>query len=258
MKQKINSFIRKLNKVQKSILIIVAIIVIGIALLLFYQFLSAEETTNTSETQIEIQSENTNMKAEEKDSKDNSNLSETENEDYNTQDDIDNGTSTTLFGTKQLGNIVVHVIGEVKKPGVIKLKEGSRIIDAINKCGGQTEEADLSKINLAYVLDDGSQIYIPRIKEDIQNTTIMKTEAGENVIVNNVTQGEDEKSIKVNLNTATLEKLMTLPGVGESTAQKIIEYRNQNKKFNSVDELKNVSGIGEAKLNALKEYVYVK
>ena len=106
--------------------------------------------------------------------------SESENEvdDYNTQDDIDNGTSTSLFGTKQLGNIVVHVIGEVKKPGVIKLKEGSRIIDAINKCGGQTEEADLSKINLAYVLDDGSQIYIPRVKEDIQNTTIMKTEAG--------------------------------------------------------------------------------
>ena len=257
MKQKINSFIRKLNKVQKSILIIVAIIVIGIALLLFYQFLSAEETTNTSETQIESENANTNTNIE---NKDNTKLNETESEDedYNTQDDIDNGTSTTLFGTKQLGNIVVHVIGEVKKPGVIKLKEGSRIIDAINKCGGQTEEADLSKINLAYVLDDGSQIYIPRIKEDIQNTTIMKTEAGENVIVNNVTQGEDEKSIKVNLNTATLEKLMTLPGVGESTAKKIIEYRNQNKKFNSVDELKNVSGIGEAKLNALKEYVYVK
>ncbi len=255
MKQKINSFIRKLNKVQKSILIIVAIIVIGIALLLFYQFLSAEEATNTPETQIESENANTNIE-----NKDNTKLNETESddEDYNTQDDIDNGTSTTLFGTKQLSNIVVHVIGEVKKPGVIKLKEGSRIIDAINKCGGQTEEADLSKINLAYVLDDGSQIYIPRIKEDIQNTTIMKTEAGENVIVNNVTQGEDEKSIKVNLNTATLEKLMTLPGVGESTAQKIIEYRNQNKKFNSVDELKNVSGIGETKLNALKEYVYVK
>ena len=255
MKQKINSFIRKLNKVQKSILIIVAIIVIGIALLLFYQFLSAEETTNTSETQIESENTNTNIE-----NKGNTKLNETESEDedYNTQDDIDNGTSATLFGTKQLGNIVVHVIGEVKKPGVIKLKKGSRIIDAINKCGGQTEEADLSKINLAYVLDDGSQIYIPRIKEDIQNTTIMKTEAGENVIVNNVTQGEDEKSIKVNLNTATLEKLMTLPGVGESTAKKIIEYRNQNKKFNSVDELKNVSGIGEAKLNALKEYVYVK
>lgn len=255
MKQKINSFIRKLNKVQKSILIIVAIIVIGIALLLFYQFLSAEEATNTSETQIESENANTNIE-----NKDNTKLNETESNDenYNTQDDINNGTSTSLFGTKQLGNIVVHVIGEVKKPGVIKLKEGSRIIDAINKCGGQTEEADLSKINLAYVLNDGSQIYIPRIKEDIQNTTIMKTEAGENVIVNNVTQGEDEKSIKVNLNTATLEKLMTLPGVGESTAQKIIEYRNQNKKFNSVDELKNVSGIGETKLNALKEYVYVK
>lgn len=249
MVQKLNTFIRKLNKVQKTALIIVAILCIGIALFLFYQFLSAEEAEATSETQVENIENN-----------DKQNLNETKNEteDYNTQDDIDNGTSTSLFGTKQLGNIVVHVIGEVKKPGVIKLKEGARIIDAINKCGGQTEEADLSKINLAYVLDDGSQIYIPRVKEDIQNTTIMKTEAGNNVIVNNVTQGDDEKSIRVNLNTATLEKLMTLPGVGESTAQKIIEYRNKNKKFKTIDELKSVSGIGDAKFNSLKDYIYVK
>jgi competence protein ComEA len=253
MRQKIKSFIQKLNKVQKSILIIVAIIVIGIALLLFYQFLSTEETNESTESQIE------NVESNEKqNSTENENEIKTETEDYNTQDDIDNGTSTSLFGTKQLGNIVVHVIGEVKKPGVIKLKEGSRIIDAINKCEGQTEEADLSKINLAYVLDDGSQIYIPRIKEDIQNTTIMKTEAGNNVIVNNVTQSNNEKDPKVNLNTATVEKLMTLPGVGESTAQKIIEYRNKNKKFKNVEELKNVSGIGEAKFNTLKEYIYVK
>jgi competence protein ComEA len=253
MVQKIKTFIRKLNKVQKSALIIAAIIMIGVALLLFYQFLSSEEVKSVNETQIE------NVENKEKQNL-NKTKSESENEvdDYNTQDDIDNGTSTSLFGTKQLGNIVVHVIGEVKKPGVIKLKEGSRIIDAINKCGGQTEEADLSKINLAYVLDDGSQIYVPRVKEDIQNTTIMKTEAGNNVIVNNVTQGDNEKNVKVNLNTATLEKLMTLPGVGESTAQKILEYRNKNKKFKSVDELKNVSGIGEAKLNTLKEYIYVK
>ena len=253
MVQKIKTLIRKLNKVQKSILIIVAIICIGIALLLFYQFLSAEETTTATETQTEDVGSN-----EKQNSNEIKNESTNEVEDYNTQDDIDNGTSTSLFGTKPLGNIVVHVIGEVKKPGVIKLKEGSRIIDAINKCGGQTEDADLSKINLAYVLEDGSQIYIPRVKDNIQNTTIMKTEAGNNIVVNNVTQSDDEKSVKVNLNTATLEKLMTLPGVGESTAQKIIEYRNKNKKFKSVDELKNVSGIGEAKLNALKEYVYVK
>ena len=256
MVQKINSFIRKLNKVQKTILIIVAIIVIGLALFLFYQYLNGEEVESSNENQTgqvnQIEENETKEKGQ------NKNEAENEGEDYNTQDDLINEGSGSLFGTKQLGNIVVHVIGEVKKPGVIKLKEGSRIIDAINKCGGQTEEADLSKINLAYVLDDGSQLYIPRVKEDIQNTAIMKTEAGNNVIVSNVTQGDDEKSVKVNLNTATLEKLMTLPGVGESTAQKIIEYRNKNKKFKTVDEIKNVSGIGEAKFNSLKDYIYAK
>jgi competence protein ComEA len=256
MIQKINSFIRKLNKTQKSILIIVAIILIGLALFLFYQYLSGEEIENSQveQTQENVQTES-NQKQEQNQDK---NKTENEMEDYNTQDDLNDGSTSSLFGTKQLGNIVIHVIGEVKKPGVIKLKEGSRIIDAINKCGGQTEDADLSKINLAYVLDDGSQVYIPRIKEDIQNTTIMKTEAGNNVIVNNVTQTNDGKDPKVNLNTATLEKLITLPGVGESTAQKIIEYRNKNKKFKSIDELKNVAGIGEAKFNALKDFIYVK
>lgn len=256
MIQKINSFIRKLNKTQKSILIIVAIILIGLALFLFYQYLSGEEIKNSQveQTQENVQTES-NQKQDQNQDK---NKTENEMEDYNTQDDFNNGSTSSLFGTKQLGNIVIHVIGEVKKPGVIKLKEGSRIIDAINKCGGQTEDADLSKINLAYVLDDGSQVYIPRIKEDIQNTTIMKTEAGNNVIVNNVTQTNDGKDPKVNLNTATLEKLITLPGVGESTAQKIIEYRNKNKKFKSIDELKNVAGIGEAKFNALKDFIYVK
>ena len=256
MIQKINSFIRKLNKTQKSILIIVAIILIGLALFLFYQYLSGEEIKNSQveQTQENVQTES-NQKQDQNQDK---NKTENEMEDYNTQDDFNNGSTSSLFGTKQLGNIVIHVIGEVKKPGVIKLKEGSRIIDAINKCGGQTEDADLSKINLAYVLDDGSQVYIPRIKEDIQNTTIMKTEAGNNVIVNNVTQTNDGKDPKVNLNTATLEKLITLPGVGESTAQKIIEYRNKNKKFKSIDELKNIAGIGEAKFNALKDFIYVK
>jgi len=256
MIQKINSFIRKLNKTQKLILIIVAIILIGLALFLFYQYLSGKEIENSQveQTQENEQTENNHKQDQNQDK----NKTENEMEDYNTQDDLNDGSTSSLFGTKQLGNIVIHVIGEVKKPGVIKLKEGSRIIDAINKCGGQTEDADLSKINLAYVLDDGSQVYIPRIKEDIQNTTIMKTEAGNNVIVNNVTQTNDGKDPKVNLNTATLEKLITLPGVGESTAKKIIEYRNKNKKFKSIDELKNIAGIGEAKFNALKDFIYVK
>ena len=153
--------------------------------------------------------------------------------------------------------VVVHVIGEVNEPGVVTLEEGARIIDAINKAGGKTEEADLSKINLAYVIEDGVQIYVPRIGENRDD--YITDDAGEGIIVESaVLKDEDSKEIKVNINTASLEKLQTLPGVGASTGQKIIDYRNENGKFKNIEDLKNVPGIGEAKYNSLKEYITIK
>lgn len=158
-----------------------------------------------------------------------------------------------ITNTKE--KVVIHVIGEVNNPGVVTLEEGSRIIDAINSAGGKTEEADLSKINLAYIVEDGTQIYIPRINEKLNNKEVISTEAGQSVIVESDTL--EKVDIKVNINTSNKEKLMTLPGVGETTAQKIIEYRAQNGKFKNVEDLKNVSGIGEAKYNSLKEKITV-
>ena len=156
--------------------------------------------------------------------------------------------------------VVVHVIGEIKNPGVVTLDDGARIIDAINAAGGKTEDADLSRINLAYILEDGVQIYIPRFDEKNKNTTLISSEAGDGVITENSNQEEDSnKTIKVNINTANLDKLKSLPGVGEATAKKIIEYREKNGgKFKSVDELKKVEGIGDSKFNNLKEYVTIK
>lgn len=151
--------------------------------------------------------------------------------------------------------VVIHIIGEVNNPGVVTLDEGSRIIDAINSAGGKTEEADLSKINLAYIVEDGTQIYIPRINENLNSVEIISSEAGKGVIIDNDTLNNTE--INVNINTANKEKLMTLPGVGETTAQKIIEYRKQNGKFKNIEELKNVNGIGESKYNTLKDKITV-
>ena len=160
---------------------------------------------------------------------------------------------------KEEEKVVVHVIGEVNNPGVVTLKEGARIIDAINKTKKKTEEADLSKINLAYVIEDGTQIYIPRINENLNEIELMTQDAGSSTIISNseTDNEENSKEVKVNINTANKEKLETLPGIGETTAQKIIDYREANGKFNSIEDIKNVSGIGDAKFNSLKDKITV-
>ena len=153
--------------------------------------------------------------------------------------------------------VVVHVIGEVNNPGVVTLPEGSRIIDAINKAGGKTEEADLSKINLAFIVEDGTQIYIPRINENLNQVNLISDGAGVGIIINDSNLEENELEVKVNINTANKEKLETLPGIGETTAQKIIDYRETNGKFKTIEDIKNVSGIGEAKYESLKDKITV-
>lgn len=153
--------------------------------------------------------------------------------------------------------VVVHVIGEVNNPGVVTLPEGSRIIDAINMAGGKTEEADLSKINLAYIVEDGTQIYIPRINENLNQVNLISDGAGIGVIINDSDVEENKVEAKVNINTANKEKLETLPGIGETTAQKIIDYRESNGKFKTIEDIKNVSGIGDAKYESLKDKITV-
>lgn len=172
---------------------------------------------------------------------------------------MQNGTNQTNILTKEEEKVIVHVIGEVNNPGVVTLKEGARIIDAINEAGGKTEEADLSKVNLAYVVEDGTQIYIPRINENLNEIELMTQDAGSSIVINSseTADEEDNKNSKVNINTANKEKLETLPGIGETTAQKIIDYREANGKFNNIEDLKNVSGIGDAKFNSLKDKITV-
>lgn len=123
--------------------------------------------------------------------------------------------------------------------------------------GGPTENADLDEVNLAYVLQDGQKVYIPN-KEDkakLEGKAYIMSGSGNNVIVQEVSEKGGNK--KVNINTATQSELENLPGVGEVIASRIIEYRQQNGKFSKVEDLQNVKGIGEAKLNNMKEYVMV-
>ncbi len=147
--------------------------------------------------------------------------------------------------------IKVYITGEVNSPGVKEVAEGARIEDIIVLAGGLTEFANINKVNLAYKLEDGQKIYIPNVNENIEE--YITKENGEGII-----EKSDKSLEKININTADVGILCNLPGVGESLATRIIKYREENGKFKSIEDLKNVSGIGEKKFESLREYIVVK
>ena len=138
--------------------------------------------------------------------------------------------------------IMVDICGEVVNPTVVSLEEGSRVEDAIKAAGGVTDKADLTQINRAAFLVDGDKIIIPSISSGVDSGA-------------NGTDGSATTSIsdgKININTASSEELQTLVGVGPATAEKIIEYRNTNGRFKTIEDIKNVSGIGDKTFEKLK------
>lgn len=153
--------------------------------------------------------------------------------------------------------ILVHVTGAVKDRGIVILKEGDRIIDAIEAAGGETEEADLNKLNLAYVLQDGDKLYVPSLNEEDENKEYINAESGDNVIIEGAGKTMENENKMININKASKEQLMTLQGIGESTANKIIAYREENGKFNSIEDIKKVPGIGDAKFENIKDSITV-
>jgi competence protein ComEA len=144
-------------------------------------------------------------------------------------------------------SVVVHVLGQVKRPGVYELPDGSRVIDAIGAAGGFTAAADQGGVNLARVLVDGEQLLVPKPGEAPAPT------AGTGGAGPSAGPGG-----KIDLNTATLEQLETLPRVGPAMAQRIVDWRTQNGRFASVDDLQNVSGIGEKTFAELRDLVVVR
>jgi competence protein ComEA len=143
------------------------------------------------------------------------------------------------------GRLIVDVAGQVHRPGVYKMAAGARVQDAIKRAGGATAHGDLSQLNQAAKLEDGRQILVPR------KTPAPK--AGAAV----ATTASSTPAQPVNLNSATLEQLDTLDGVGPTTAQKIIDFRTAHGGFGSVDDLDQIPGIGEKKLAALRDQVTV-
>ena len=143
--------------------------------------------------------------------------------------------------------ILVHIVGAVGQPGVYPLPRESRVQDAIQAAGGFAEDADQKAVNLAVRLKDGEKITVPGVGDPVtpEPVTPESSRSG------SIPVGP------VDLNSATLEELQTLPGIGETKAKAIIQYREQNNGFDSIQELQEVNGIGPATFENLKELVTV-
>jgi competence protein ComEA len=155
-------------------------------------------------------------------------------------------TGSSLPATGEV--VLAHAAGAVRRPGLYELAAGDRVADLLDAAGGPTRRADLDRVNLAAPVADGSQIVVPRLGEVVAPAPSPSTGAS---------PGGEQPSAPVDLNTAGPEELETLPGIGPATSAAILEYRDANGPFASVDALIDVPGIGEAKLAALADLVTV-
>lgn len=146
----------------------------------------------------------------------------------------------------------VYISGEIINSGVYDIKDGDRLDDLVKRAGGFTEKADLDSINLAMRLEDQMKIYIPNIDEN-QNISAANTNLGVGAVDSS---NSDTLDKKINLNFASKEELMSLPNIGEKRAQAIIDYRQENK-FEKIEDIKNVSGIGDKYFEAMKDLITV-
>ncbi|WP_449279886.1 helix-hairpin-helix domain-containing protein [Leucobacter sp. GX0328] len=152
--------------------------------------------------------------------------------------------------------IIVHVIGEVAAPGVVRLPAGSRAADAIESAGGATEAAVLSAVNLARTIVDGEQLLVPNAAQIETGTAVDAPAAAEPAGA--AASGSGQGAASVDLNAATAAELETLPRVGPALSQRILEWREANGGFTAVDQLREVSGIGEKTFDGLRELVSVR
>ena len=229
---------KRINNNKKVFLILIISILIIIGYYLYYR-----NNNDYEEFEIDIEIEETKEEKEGNTFKEKNKLEETDSEEVK---------------SKSEEMIIVHITGEVKYWGVLELEKGSRIIDAVNKAGGFTDEADTEKVNLAYELTDGVKVYIPSKNVDkesnITTQEYITTESGDNEIVEE-TEMKHSSNILVNINEATQTELETLPGIGPSIALKIILYRKENGKFSTIEDIKNISGIGENKFESIKDLI---
>jgi len=167
---------------------------------------------------------------------------ELSDEEYIIESEENTESNNSLVNNTTEEEIIVDICGAVNNPKVVILKSGARVFDAVNEAGGLTDRADLKSINLARKVRDGEKIIIPEIGE---------------ILVNNVNNNIIEGDSKININTASLAELKSLDGIGDVLGKRIIEYRENNNGFKEIEDIKNVSGIGDKRFENIKDSIKV-
>lgn len=153
------------------------------------------------------------------------------------------------------GKLYVDISGEVERPGVYEVSEGTRLFEVIEQAGGLTDEADIDSLNRAETVADGQKILIAAKGENSSGS--QGTQSGSGTNSGSGTGSGTTNDGKVNINTAESAELQTIPGIGPSKAARIIEYRQSNGNFSSIEDIQNVSGIGSKTFESIKDYITV-
>ncbi|MFW6148283.1 MAG: helix-hairpin-helix domain-containing protein [Atribacterota bacterium] len=148
---------------------------------------------------------------------------------------------------------IIHIIGAVHQPGVYQLSKDKRIIDAVKLAGGEKEKANLDAVNLAAHIYDGQKIIIPFLDDKKEISLSINSEATGTIQEN----APSSNKVLLNINNANSNQLETLPGIGPVLADRILEYRRNNGMFRNIEEIMNVTGIGEKRFESIKEFIAV-
>ena len=243
LKGKFEKIITKIKKIDKDY-VIIGVIVIAVIIFMIINLGKIKEFENKDNdkmTNVESSINTENDKNEEN----------KEQKDDNSKEQIVNG-----------GGIFVHIDGYINNPGVYEIKENDRIKTLIDKAGGFREGYSIKNINLAAKLSDGDKIYIPSVSEEKNsennnNININSSGKGQNVKTDRNNVSVMKNNSKININTANISELKQITGIGESTANKIIDYRENVRKFKKIEDIKEVKGIGDAKYESLKNMITI-
>ena len=241
---------------KKKEIVISVVIAFVLSLIMFF----VTQSKGSGNMIVDKSSKNKAIKSQKAENIQDKKLEKSVNEDEKNQIAVKESMDNSEEKKIESSEIAVYISGEVKTPQVVKMKTGDRLVDAVEKCGGMTKDADLNAVNLALLLKDEAHYIIPKIGDtniSTQSSANASTSGEKTVNQSSGNNTSNSSNTKVNINTADKTALMSLPSIGEKTAQKIIDYRENVGKFNTKEDLKNVSGIGDKKYSQLEEFITV-